>query len=53
MLRRLSSFGSPKVLVNDIEPTENVTDKLKLEWVDKETIYKQADLISLHLPLTN
>ena len=53
VLRRLSSFGSPKVLVNDIDPKENITDKLKLEWVDKETIYKKADLISLHLPLTN
>ena len=53
VLRRLSSFGSPRVLVNDIEPKENITEKLKLEWVDKETIYKKADLISLHLPLTN
>lgn len=53
VLRRLSSFGSPKVLVNDIDPVGNITDKLKLEWVDKETIYEQADLISLHLPLTH
>ena len=26
--------------------------ELKLEWVDKEEIYKQADVISLHLPMT-
>ena len=26
--------------------------KFKLEWVDKETIYREADAISLHLPLT-
>lgn len=52
VLRRLAAFGSPRVLVNDLYPKLNVTDKLKLEWVDKETIYREADLISLHLPLT-
>lgn len=52
VLRRLSAFGSPRVLVNDIRPDPNVTDKLKLEWVDKKTIYQEADVISLHVPLT-
>jgi D-3-phosphoglycerate dehydrogenase len=53
VLRRLAAFGSPRVLVNDINPKYNVADKLKLEWVDKETIYSEADLISLHVPLTS
>lgn len=53
VLRRLAAFGSPRILVNDIRPTPNVADKLKLEWVDKETIYREADLISLHIPLTS
>lgn len=53
VLRRLSSFGTPRILVNDINPNRNVADKLKLEWVDKETIFKEADLVSLHLPLTS
>ena len=52
VLRRLSAFGTPRILVNDLTPNRNVADKLKLEWVDKETIFKEADLISLHLPLT-
>ena len=52
VLRRLASFGTPRILVNDLTPNRNVTDKLKLEWVDKETIFKESDLISLHLPLT-
>lgn len=52
VLRRLSAFGTPKILVNDLTPNRNVAEKLKLEWVDKETIFKEADLISLHLPLT-
>ena len=53
VLRRLSSFGTPRILVNDLTPNRNVADKLKLEWVDKETIFREADLISLHLPLTS
>jgi D-3-phosphoglycerate dehydrogenase len=39
-------------LVNDIHPNQKVAPELKLEWVDKEEIYRHADLISLHLPLT-
>ena len=27
--------------------------KFKLEWADKETIYKDSDVISIHVPLTN
>ncbi len=52
VLRRLAAFGTPRILVNDLHPNPHVADKLKLEWVDKETIYREADLISLHVPLT-
>jgi D-3-phosphoglycerate dehydrogenase len=52
VLRRLSAFGTPRILVNDLNPNLNVADKLKLEWVDKETMFSEADVISLHVPLT-
>jgi D-3-phosphoglycerate dehydrogenase / 2-oxoglutarate reductase len=52
VLRRLAAFGTPRILVNDISPNVNVAPQLKIEWVDKETIYKEADVISLHVPLT-
>ena len=52
VLRRLSSFGSPRILVNDLRPDTKVVPELKLEWVDKEDIYRHADVISLHIPLT-
>lgn len=52
VLRRLSAFGTPRILVNDTHPDLGVAPNLKLEWVDKETIYREADVISLHVPLT-
>ncbi|SIO03366.1 D-3-phosphoglycerate dehydrogenase [Rhodovulum sp. ES.010] len=52
VLRRLAAFGTPRVLVNDIQPNPNVADALKIEWSDKETIYREADVITLHLPMT-
>jgi len=52
VLRRLSSFGTPRILVNDLNPDDGLIPQTKLVWTDKEEIYKQADVISLHLPLT-
>ena len=52
VLRRLKPFGTPRILVNDIHPDITLVPELKLEWVGKDEIYKNADLISLHLPLT-
>lgn len=52
VIRRLSAFGTPRILVNDMNPNSSITTDLKLEWVGKEEIYQQADVISLHLPLT-
>lgn len=52
VLRRIPAFGTPRVLVNDINPDSRLVPELKLEWVDKEEIYRQADVISLHVPMT-
>ena len=52
VLRHLAGFGNPRILVNDTHPDPGVAPQLKLEWVDKETIYREADVISLHVPLT-
>ena len=52
VLNRLAVFGTPRLLVNDISPNAELGRKFKLEWVDKETIYRESDLISLHVPLT-
>jgi D-3-phosphoglycerate dehydrogenase len=52
VLRRTKPFGTPRILVNDIHPDDTLNADLKLEWVSKEEIYREADVICLHLPLT-
>ena len=52
VIRRLTSFGSPRVLINDVRRDQKITDAIKLEWVDKETIFREADVVTLHVPLT-
>ena len=52
VVEMLQAFGNPRILVNDISPNENLNKRFNIEWVDKETIYKDADVISLHVPLT-
>lgn len=52
VLRRLSAFGTPRILVNDLRPNPKLVPELKLEWVGKEEIYHSADVISIHVPLS-
>ena len=52
VLNRLPAFGTPRILLNDILPNPELDRKFKIEWVSKQTIYKEADVILLHLPLT-
>ena len=52
VLQHLQGFDSPKILVNDINPDSNLNKKFNIEWADKETIYKQSDIITIHTPLT-
>ena len=53
VLSRLAGFGCPRILVNDIQPKRHLDTAFDFEWSDKNTIYKEADLISLHVPLTS
>ncbi|PIQ98682.1 MAG: lactate dehydrogenase [Nitrospinae bacterium CG11_big_fil_rev_8_21_14_0_20_45_15] len=52
VLRCMKGFGMLKILANDIQPNHKLDKEFKLAWVSKEKIYSEADLISLHLPLT-
>jgi D-3-phosphoglycerate dehydrogenase / 2-oxoglutarate reductase len=52
LLRCMSGFGKIHVLANDIVPNNQLNCDFNLEWVTKEQIYKESDIISLHLPFT-
>ena len=53
LLRCMSGFGKIQVLANDIMPNNQLNHDFNLEWVTKQQIYKESDIISLHLPLTS
>jgi len=53
VLQHLQGFYSPKILLNDTNPNYKLDQKFNnIEWTDKESIYQQADVISIHTPLT-
>ena len=52
VLEHLKGFGNPKILVNDVSIKDDISNKFNVEWSSKEEIYKQSDIVSLHLPLT-
>lgn len=52
LIERLASFKPSKILVNDIDPKVNFSSIPWIHFATKEEIYDQADLISLHVPLT-
>ncbi|NDE62440.1 MAG: lactate dehydrogenase, partial [Cyclobacteriaceae bacterium] len=52
VLRRTAAFGTPRILANDLLPNLDLNREFKLEWVSKKEIFRQADVITLHVPLT-
>ncbi len=52
VLTHLEGFGPRRVLANDLVPKANVGGRLPLEWVDKEQLYRESDIVTLHLPLS-
>ena len=52
VLKLLSVFGIKKIMVNDIIQNHSLNQGLKIEYASKDEIYKYADIISIHLPLT-
>jgi D-3-phosphoglycerate dehydrogenase / 2-oxoglutarate reductase len=52
LLRCMGGFGKINILANDIMPNDQLNRDFNLEWVTKDQIYKESDIVSLHLPLT-
>ncbi|MBI5032974.1 MAG: hypothetical protein HZB51_20830 [Chloroflexi bacterium] len=45
-------FPGVRILVNDLAPDVDFGNAHHVRWTDKETIFREADIITLHLPLT-
>jgi D-3-phosphoglycerate dehydrogenase len=52
VLSALSAFGTSRLLVNDLRPDTHAVPDVTLEWVEKDEIYRHADVITVHVPLT-
>jgi D-3-phosphoglycerate dehydrogenase / 2-oxoglutarate reductase len=52
VIRSLQGLGLPKILVNDIVPRHSLDQDFNIEWVDQDDIYQQADIVTIHTPLT-
>lgn len=52
VLNHLTSFQPKKILVNDISPKHSIPAGLNIEFVSKEELFAQSDVISIHVPLT-
>lgn len=47
-----NGFPGVRILANDLTPDREFGQQHDITWVDKETLYKSADVIVLHIPLT-
>jgi D-3-phosphoglycerate dehydrogenase len=52
VLQHLQGFQPKRVLANDIRIDEELARWMGFTWTDKETIFREADVITLHVPLT-
>jgi D-3-phosphoglycerate dehydrogenase len=52
VIQHLEGFKPPRILANDLILDEEFARWTGCIWSDKETIFREADIISLHVPLT-
>jgi D-3-phosphoglycerate dehydrogenase / 2-oxoglutarate reductase len=52
VVEHLQGFGTPRILVNDIAQMQEISDSFDVEWVTKEQMFIEADIVSVHVPLT-
>lgn len=52
VLRHLQGFSPKQILVNDIDPNFELYRQFNAMYVEKHTLYRDSNMISLHVPLT-
>jgi D-lactate dehydrogenase len=51
MCQLMAGFGC-QILAYDVKPNANLVDRLSVKYTSLDEIYRQSDIVSLHLPLT-
>jgi len=51
VLKHLQGFHPERILINDLVQSPEVEKIFNAEWVSKEELYRESDIISLHIPL--
>src|SRR5262245_7475338 len=52
VIRHLQAFNPIRILANDLITDDAFANQNGCVWTDKETIFREADIITLHVPLT-
>jgi D-3-phosphoglycerate dehydrogenase len=52
VIRHLAAFNGVRILANDLVTDYDFAKEAGFIWTEKETIFQQADIITLHVPLT-
>lgn len=48
----INKIGCKNLLVSDVYHNETLREQYEFEWATKEEVFKQADIITFHVPLT-
>jgi D-3-phosphoglycerate dehydrogenase len=52
VIRHLQGFSPKRILANDLVIDQEFAKQNRVEWTDKQTIFREADIITLHIPFT-
>jgi len=52
VIQHLGGFKPSRIMVNDLMTDPALASRTGCIWVDKQTILREADIITLHIPLT-
>jgi D-3-phosphoglycerate dehydrogenase len=52
VIRHLQGFKPKRILANDINMIDEFNHLPGFTWTDKDTIFREADIITVHVPLT-
>jgi len=52
VIQHLRTFRPARILANDLITDDSFAEQTGCIWIDKEAIFREADIITVHVPLT-